>query len=300
MASTHQYHDDEYTNGFHQQLVSNMIGAQYYSNNNQTNWNQYYQCQQQGVPSQYNDGYYNDYFRQNRFIASYPFDRYQSIGSESADRVAEKTFSPNESTKPPCQSSIASDGESIKSKNNEKCYDSPTLRVLLTNKKLKYDPPYARLNGDNDLSSTQSKVNQNTNDNSNEYMNSIQSNKLCSYPYNQWDNTSTYPSNLSQPLHQYASVNNQKHGFEMQPVTPNIINKNNLHQPSPTDSPVSDYMDEMKTPPSTSPNKRERQINQMRKNAMSSPESSLWIQNGNECKWFVFFSWYIELEIVCT
>lgn len=289
MASTHQYLDDEYTNGFHQQLVSNMIGAHYYSNNNHSNWSQYYQCQQQGAPSEHNDGYYNDYFRQNRFIASYPFDRHQPNTYESVDRVAEKTFYPDESTKPPCQSPIDSDVELIKSKDNEDINDAPALRALLTHpgKKLKYNPSYARPCRTGDVSSTQSKVNHDTNDNSNEFMASIQSSKSCAYPYNQcnqqWDNMSQYPSNSSQPLHQYGSIHRTKHDFEMQPVTPNTINKNNLQQPSPTDSPVSDYMDEMKTPPSTSPNKRERQINQMCKNAMSSPESGLWIQNGNEC-----------------
>lgn len=306
MASTHQYLDDEYTNGFHQQLVSNMIGAHYYSNNNHSNWSQYYQCQQQGVPSDHNDGYYNDYFRQNRFITSYPFDRYQPNTYESMDahRVAEKTTStavvfPDEITKPPCQSSIDSNPELIKTKDNEKFNDAPALRALLTHpgKKLKYNPSYARQYGTGgsagDVSSTQLKVNNDTNDNSNEYMASMQSNKLCSYPYNQcnqqWDSTSQYASSPSQPLHPYGAINHTKHDFEMQPLPTNTINKTVLHQPSPTDSPDSDYMDEMKTPPSTSPNKRERQINQMCKNAMSSPESSLWIQNGNECMLLFIF-----------
>lgn len=308
MASTHQYLDDEYPNGFHQQLVSNMIGAHYYSNNNHSNWSQYYQCQQQGVPSEHNDGYYNDYFRQNRFIASYPFERYQSNNTyESVDRVSEKTFYADEPTKSLlCQSSIDSSIELNKMKNNGKFNDAPALRALLETqpgKKLKYNPSYAARPcgvSTGDVSSTQLKVNHDTNDNSNEFMASIQSNKLCSlYPYNQcnqlWNNNlSQYPSNssssssTSQPLHQYGSMNQSKNDFEMQPLTPNTIsNKNNLHQPSPTDSPVSDYMDEMKTPPSISPNKRERQINQMCKNAMSSPESSLWIQNGNECRFFL-------------
>lgn len=293
MASTHQYHDDEYTNGFHQQLVSNMIGAHYYSNNNHSNWSQYYQCQQQGVPSsEHNDGYYNDYFRQNRFISSYPFDRHQSNTSyESVDRVAEKpTFYPDEATKPqqPCQSTIDSDVELIKSKNNEKLDDAPALRALLTHPGLRYKSPYARPCVAGDVSSTQLKVNHDTNDNSNEFMATIQSNKSSSYSYNQWDNVAPYRTdqsfNTDVPFHQYALASQTKRDFEMQPVTPNAIGKNNLNQPSPTDSPVSDYMDEMKTPPSISPNKRERQINQMCKNAMSSPENSLWIQNGNECK----------------
>lgn len=132
------------------------------------------------------------------------------------------------------------------------------------------------------MSSTQLKVNDDTNDNSNEFMAA----KLCAYPYNnQWaTDGAQYPANSSQPLHPYGSVGGHvKHDFELQPLTPNAINRNHLQPPSPTDSPVSDYMDEMKTPPSTSPNKRERQINQMCKNAMSSPESGLWIQNGNEC-----------------
>ncbi|XP_037052132.1 segmentation protein fushi tarazu-like [Bradysia coprophila] len=290
MASTHQYHDDEYTNGFHQQLVSNMIGAHYYSNNNHhSNWSQYYQCQQQGVPSEHNDGYYNDYIRQNRFISSYPYDRYQSNTYESGDRVAEKmTFYPDEATKQqqPSQSSIDSVVELTKSKNNEKLDDAPALRALLTHPGLRYKSPYARLSVPSDVSSTQLKVNHDTNDNSNEFMAAVQSNKLSSYPYNQWDNVSQYRANQSfnadVPFHQYGLASQTKRDFEMQPVTPSAIGKNNLHQPSPTDSPVSDYMDEMKTPPSTSPNKRERQINQMCKNAMSSPESSLWIQNGNE------------------
>lgn len=303
MASTHQYHDDEYTNGFHQQLVSNMIGAHYYSNNNHSNWSQYYQCQQQGVPSKHNDGNYNDYFRQNRFISSYPFDRYQSNGYEPVDRVAEKPFYPDETTKSPYQLPIDADVELIKSKNNEKLNDAPALRALLTHpgKKLKYNPSYAHPCVASDVSSTQLKVNHDGNDNSNEFMASIQSNKLLSsssstYPYNQctteqWDNASQYPSNMSQPLSHYGSINHTKHDFEMQAVTPNTINRNHLHPPSPADSPVSDYMDELKTPPSTSPNKRERQINQMCKNALSSPENSLWIQNGNECTFcFAIFS----------
>lgn len=305
MASAHQYLDDEYPNGFHQQLVSNMIGAHYYSNNNHSNWSQYYQCQQQGVPSEHNDGYYNDYFRQNRFIASYPFDRYPANTYESGDRVAaaEKTFAPDESTKSTlCQSSMDSNVELNKTKDNEKHNEAPvTLRALLTHPKLKYNPSYARptsnINGD--VSSTQMKVNHETNDNSNEYMSAT---KLCSYPYNQcnqqWDNTSQYPSNsLPQSLHhQFGPINPAKHDFELQPLTPNTINQSVLHPPSPTDSPVSDYMDEMKTPPSTSPNKRERQINQMCKNAMSSPESGLWIQNGTECMCYLFSLWLL----LCT
>ncbi len=128
-------------------------------------------------------------------------------------------------------------------------------------------------------------------------MTSVKSNKLCSYPYNQcnqqWDDASQYPPNSlhQQPLHQYGSIS--------QPITPNPINKTNLHQPSPADSPVSDYMDEMKTPPSSSPNKRECQINQMCKNAMSSPESGLWIQNGNECE-YVLCSAHIANRWMCS
>lgn len=197
---------------------------------------------------------------------------------------------------------------SLKRKCDESTNDSPSLRALLTNPKLKYSPTY-NLNGkkspislsstsDDIINSNKDRINFESQYRQQNWNNIIYNGQYGGLPTN---NSNIYHCDLTIPSPNktedsldYFEYNNMrkisanKDGFEQHPSTMTSIISNNPSERSPITTPMSSYVDSISTPP-LSPKDENHHINQKsNKSAMSSPDKSyVWIQNGNDCKYII-------------
>lgn len=318
------------------------LSNSYNSNNNNhhySNWNQYYQYQQHHQNAQHQDNnlLYNDYFRPNRFTSPYTCEGNQSPFATLDNNYSSKNngepianrgyFATNGNVSPNIEpkelahqeqqaSSSMVNAESahetvkpintLKRKCDDSPNDSPSLRALLTNPKLKYSPKYSLaekrspiVSTTDDISQTKEIANPNKEANAFDVQFRQQNWSHNFYPpyggMSTNSNTYRYDSAIPSPNKTEDSLDffdynirkdmANKEGFEQHP--PTMTNKilSTTCDTSPITSPLSSYVDSISTPP-LSPKEDNQHINHTNKRAMSSPDKSyVWIQNGNDCKY---------------
>lgn len=213
---------------------------------------------------------------------------------------------------PSIMDNAGSPHESIKSINSlkRKCenspIDSPSLRALLTNPKLKYSPTYSLADKRSPIVSTTddngpTKEMANPNKDPNAFDVQFREQNWSNNYYSQYggiaanSNNYRYDSAIPSPNKTEDSMDffdynmrkdmANKDGFEQHPPTMTSTILNTTSDRSPITSPLSSYVDSISTPP-LSPKEENQHINHTNKRAMSSPDKSyVWIQNGNDCKY---------------
>lgn len=158
---------------------------------------------------------------------------------------------------------------------SEEFMDSPALRALLTNRKLRYSPDYItrsapkkqRMNYPTSASIDSVALSPNKTEDSLDFFEDFP-------PFSKAPVTQNISNGLAQSGIEYGTT---------QITSPAGMTCDNLIPA--TSSPMTKYVEGISTPP-LSPKEAEP-VNQMRISDASSPDNLQWIQNGNDCKYTV-------------